>query len=433
MTMKRIEQLYARFLQYPDVSTDTRKTMKDSIFFALSGGQFNGNQFAGQALEQGAALVVLDDPLYVISGDDRYFLVKDSLKTLQALALFHRRHFSIPVLAITGTNGKTTTKEAVARVLASEKNLVATAGNLNNHIGVPLTLLRINKDTEIAIVEMGANHPGEIKALCVLAEPTHGLITTIGKAHLEGFGSLEGVIQTKKELYDYIKEKGGSLFVNKDDNLLMRLSEGIQRFTYAKESADVNAYLIESQPSILLEWIKSRDKFRVESHLYGSYNFYNLVAAIGIGCYFGITPEHICQSLNNWESRNNRSQSLRTKKNMVIMDAYNANPDSMSVAIADFAGHAFAKPVLLLGDMFELGSAALAEHEAILTLIRKFGFQHVLLMGKEFMKVADGSEYHVFATTDEAAAFLQQHPIIDSQVLLKGSRGMKLEKLFQYL
>lgn len=433
MLMKEIERLYNYFLKHPKISTDTRKEVEGTIFFALSGGLFDGNRFAAKALGQGAALVVVDDVASVVPSDDRYFLVENTLTALQDLARFHRRHFSLSIIGITGTNGKTTTKEALTVVLSSEKNLVATQGNFNNHIGVPLTLLRLTSATELAVIEMGANHPGEIRSLCEIAEPTHALVTNIGKAHLEGFGDIEGVIQTKKEIYDYIKEKGGTLFVNKDDNLLMSLSEGLPRFTYGKDTADINAQLINAHPSIHIEWFEGTQKFRIESHLYGRYNFYNLVAAITIGRYFGITPEHICQSLSSWEPRNNRSQNIRTEKNMVIMDAYNANPDSMSVAIADFASNAFNKPVLLLGDMFELGSVAQAEHGSILALVRELGFQDVFLIGKEFNQVAKNTSFKIFVTTDECAFYLQKYPIFDSQILLKGSRGMQLEKLLQYL
>ena len=431
--MKKTEQLYKLFLQYPNISTDTRKELNNSIFFALSGENFNGNKFALEALNKGAVIAVVDDRSYLVAGDNRYFFVEDCLIALQDLALFHRRHFSIPVIAITGTNGKTTTKEAIARVLASEKKIVATEGNFNNHIGVPINLLHINRETEVAVIEMGANHPGEIGSLCKIVEPTHGLITNIGKAHLEGFGSMQGVIETKKELYNFVKKNGGTLFVNKEDQLLMSLSKGIHRFTYGKTDADFNVQLLSAQPSLQLQWQENNKKYTVESQLYGSYNFYNLAAAIAIGRFFGILVGHVVHALSGWETRNNRSQQLETGHNHIILDAYNANPDSMLLAITDFAEHAFAKPVLILGDMFELGEAAAKEHEFILTLLDKYKFQDVMLVGKEFVKTTVGGSRKTFVSTDEAAKYLQKYPIRNSQILIKGSRGMQLEQLVQYL
>ncbi len=431
--MKSIEQLYHLFLEHPLVTTDSRKNVEGSIFFALSGDQFNGNYFAGQALEKGAAQVVVDDPDVVVPGDNRFFLVKNVLASLQQLAHYHRRHFSIPLLAITGTNGKTTTKEAVRRVLLSQKEVVATQGNLNNHIGVPLTLLRITHETEVAVIEMGANHPGEIRFLCEIAEPTFGLITNVGKAHLEGFGSLQGVIQTKKELYDYLAEKGGHVFVNADDALLMKLSDKLPRFTYGKSNANITARLVDNQSNVALAWKEANTLYHLKTKLYGSYNFYNLLAAITVGRFFGVKPENIGHALEVWEPDNNRSQSLHTGRNLVILDAYNANPESMRLAITDFSKHAFSDPLLILGDMFELGIAASGEHKAVLNLVQELAFADVILVGKEFARIAGGLAIQTFDTTAQAIEFLQENPVKDKQILVKGSRGMQLETLLPYL
>ncbi len=431
--MKSIEQLYHLFLEHPSVTIDSRKNVKDSVFFALSGDQFNGNYFAGQAIEKGAALVVVDDAEVLVPGDNRFFLVENALAALQQLARHHRRHFSIPVLAITGTNGKTTTKEAVSRVLESQKKVGATQGNLNNHIGVPLTLLQITDETEIAVIEMGANHPGEIRFLCEIAEPTFGLITNVGKAHLEGFGSLQGVVQTKKELYDYLAKKGGHVFVNADDALLMKLSDKLPRFTYGNSNANITASLDDNQSNVALDWEESDTLYHLRTRLYGSYNFYNLLAAITVGRFFGIMPENIGRALEVWEPDNNRSQSIQTGRNLVILDAYNANPESMRLAITDFSKHAFSSPLLILGDMFELGIAASDEHKAVLSLVQKLAFPDVILVGKEFTSIAGKSAIQTFESTAQVIEFLQNNPVKNKQILVKGSRGMQLETLLPYL
>lgn len=431
--MNATKQLYALFQQYGEISTDTRKKLEDTIFFALSGEHFNGNRFAGQALEKGASAVVVDDPSVVVEGDVRYFLVENVLKALQELARYHRRHFACPVIGITGTNGKTTTKEAVKRVLSSEKQVVATEGNLNNHIGVPLTLLRLNATTDFAVVEMGANHPGEIEFLCHIAEPTHGLITNVGKAHLEGFGSLEGVIKTKKELYNYLAQKGGVAFVNADDTRLMEFSAGLLRVTYGAAEADFRGRLLENTNHLSLVWYDQEQQYTLRTQLYGSYNFYNLLAGIAVGRYFGVGPDHIRRALESWQPDNNRSQQLATPSNQVILDAYNANPESMKMAITDFAQHQFEHPMLILGDMFELGEEAVKEHQAVVELIQKHAFQSVILVGETFALFKDHPNLTVFKNTNEAIAFLKRHPVRHRHILVKGSRGMKLEQLVPYL
>ncbi len=431
--MKNLEKIVTLFRQHPVVSTDTRNLEKESLFFALSGENFNGNRFASEAIEKGAVAAIVDDPEFVPENNNRYILVENTLNTLQQLAKFHRQQFDIPVLAITGTNGKTTTKELCAAVLSTEKNICSTVGNLNNHIGVPMTILNIQKETTLAIVEMGANHPGEIAKLCQIAQPTFGLITNIGKAHLEGFGDIQGIINTKNELYQFIKDNAGTVFVNKDNPLLMELSEGIPCSTYGTPPADVEGKLEKADPYVKIRWCRKEKDIDIQTQLYGSYNFSNVTAAIAIGTYFGISASGIVQALKNYQPENNRSQLFQTQKNTLILDAYNANPESMALAIDDFAAHRFPNPVLILGDMFELGESTEREHKKIIDRLQVAGLRHVILVGKEFYKTEGAYLYRKFATTKEAEQYLQSHPIKNAHILIKGSRGMQLEKIIQYL
>ncbi len=431
--MKNLEKIVALFCQHSSVSTDTRKLEKGSLFFALSGENFNGNSFASQAIENGATAAIVDDPEFVPENDNRYILVENTLNALQQLAIYHRQRFDIPVLAITGTNGKTTTKELCSAILSTEKNICSTEGNLNNHIGVPMTILNIQKETTLAIVEMGANHPGEIAKLCQIAQPTHGLITNIGKAHLEGFGDLQGIINTKIELYQFLKNNKGTAFVNKDNPLLIELSEGIPCITYGNPPADTEAKLEKADPFVKIRWCRKEKEMGIQTQLYGSYNFSNVAAAIAVGTYFEISASGIVRALQKYHPENNRSQLLQTQKNTLILDAYNANPESMTLAIDDFAAHRFPNPVLILGDMFELGESAEKEHEKIVERLQTIGFQHVILAGKEFYKTTKSSPYRKFATTKEAEQYLQNNPIRNAHILVKGSRGMQLEKIIQYL
>ncbi len=433
MRMENFKKIYKLFRRHSLVSTDTRKLEKGSLFFALSGENFNGNRFAEIALEKGALAVIVDDPEFVPENDNRYILVESTLNTLQKLAKFHRQQFDIPILAITGTNGKTTTKELCAAVLSAEKDICATEGNFNNHIGVPLTLLHIGTDTEIAIVEMGANHPGEIEHLCEIAQPTHGLITNISKAHLEGFLDLQGIIYTKNELYTSIKNNAGMVFVNKDDLLLMQLSEGINRFTYGIPPADTEGKTEQANPFVVLDWLRETGRLQIKTRLYGSYNFNNIMAAIAVGKYFGISETGIVRALKNYKPRNNRSQLYQTQNNTLILDAYNANPKSMKLAIQDFASHRFPHPVLILGDMFELGKSAEEEHKNIVKQLELSGFQNIILIGKDFYRIAPEQPFLKFTSTEEAAQYLKSHPIKEAHILVKGSRGMQLEKLIEYL
>ncbi len=431
--MKNLDKIVTLFRKCSGISTDTRKLENGSLFFALSGENFNGNHFASEAIEKGAAVAIVDDPKFVPENDDRYILVENTLNALQELAKFHRQQFDIPILAITGTNGKTTTKELCAAVLSSEKSICSTKGNFNNHIGVPLTLLNINHKTEAVIVEMGANHPGEIAKLCEIAQPTHGLITNIGKAHLEGFGDFQGVINTKNELYQFLKNNTGTVFVNKDNPLLMDLSEGIAGITYGNPPADVEGKLKKNKPLTEIIWYRKTGNTNIQTQLYGSYNFSNVMAAIAVGKYFGISEPGIARALKNYQPDNNRSQLYQTQNNTLILDAYNANPESMALAIDDFAKHRFSNPVLILGDMFELGKSAEEEHNKIIEKLKKTDFQQIIFVGKDFYKTVPAHLYRKFVTTKEAAQYLKSHPIKDAHILIKGSRGMQLESIIQYL
>lgn len=431
--MKEVEQLYSLFLKHPKICTDSRNDVKGAIFFALSGELFNGNRFAKEALGKGAALAVVDDWDVVDKNDSRFFYVPDVLKTLQDLARWHRQQFQIPILGITGTNGKTTTKELVYNVLKTEKETICTQGNLNNHIGVPVTLLSLKATTEIAVVEMGANHPGEIEALCQIAEPTHGIITNIGKAHLEGFGSYEGVIKTKNELYESIRKSEGIVFVNQNDALLMKLSKGIERTTYGQSDADVNGKLLDSKPFLKIKQESEEVDWDIETNLYGNYNFNNVMAAVAVGKYFGISVANIKRALENYTPKNNRSQVLKTESNTIILDAYNANPGSMPLAIETFASQDFDNKILILGDMFELGKDAAKEHQRIVDLLKEKSFKQVILVGKDFFNTQKDKNYTALKTTQEAAVYLTNQKITGNTILIKGSRGMKLETLVQHL
>lgn len=428
---EHIQYLYSQFLKYPKVSTDTRKDVRNSLFFALSGEQFNGNKFAAAAMENGAVAAIIDDERYAIG--DQFILVPNTLQALQQLAAYHRKMSDVFVFAITGSNGKTTTKELVAAVLESEKKIIASQGNLNNHIGVPLTLLNICADTEIAVVEMGANHVGEIAALCEIARPNAGLVTNIGKAHIEGFGNFEGVVRAKSELYRFLRNTSGKTIVNADDELLMTQSEGIKRFTYGQNAGIIVGKLIERNPTLIFNWQYEKEAQLCKTNLYGAYNFNNLMAAVTVGKMFGISNENINESLSLYVPKNNRSQQYNTLKNQLILDAYNANPVSMREAILSFQEWNPANPFLILGDMFELGEEARMEHEEVIRQIEKIGFRNVLLIGKEFSHCKIPDYFRCFESTQQAGDYVQKHPIKNANILLKGSRGMHLESLLNYL
>jgi UDP-N-acetylmuramoyl-tripeptide--D-alanyl-D-alanine ligase len=429
--MKRLKELYKVFLKYPKISTDTRKEIENTIFFALSGDNFNGNAYAKPALERGARLVVIDDEAYYCG--ENCLLVNNVLTTLQGLALLHRKKHPIPIVGITGSNGKTTTKELISSVLGSSKNSIATVGNFNNHIGVPLTLLRITNQTELAIVEMGANHIGEIAALCKIAQPNIGIITNIGKAHLEGFGNFEGVIKAKNELYQYLDENNGLAIVNANDALLMDLSKNLQRFTYGNRRADMKGRLTKTNPTLELEWAYAKTSYPLKTQLYGRYNFQNIMAAVATGIYFHIRPEMINVAIANFVPGSNRSQKIETAENSIMLDAYNANPVSMTEAIKSFNDYAPQNPWLILGDMFELGKSADEEHRHIVELIGKLGFEQVILVGKDFYKLKGLTKYICCQTTGDASQYLTDNKITDANILVKGSRGMQLETLLKQL
>ncbi|MEI6822543.1 MAG: UDP-N-acetylmuramoyl-tripeptide--D-alanyl-D-alanine ligase [Bacteroidota bacterium] len=422
-----IKELYQIFLKHPQVSTDTRKIIKDSIYFAIKGKNFDGNLFASSALENGAAFAVIDNEKYYID-NGKYILVKDTLATLQQLALNHRQNLNILIIGITGTNGKTTTKELINVVLSEKYNTLATIGNLNNHIGVPLTILGITKDTEIAIIEMGANHVGEIGELCKISQPDYGIITNIGKAHLEGFGSFEGVIKAKNDLYIHIKDKKGKIFINSNNELLMNLSKDIDKITYGTSDTDFCCgEIISANPNVEISYRYNDLDFNFKTNLVGSYNFENIMAAICVGIYFNVDHHLLKKALETYVPTNNRSQVVKTEHNTLILDAYNANPTSMEQAISNFAKMDTNNKVLIIGDMLELGSYSLDEHQSILNLIEKDNFQNVILVGKDFKTV--NKNFLSFTTSDEAREWLKNNPIINSTILIKGSRGIKLEKI----
>ena len=387
-----IETIYQHYLKAYKVSTDSRKIEKDAVFFALKGENFDANDFALQVAEQGMASLVVanrkDLPQH-----ERILIVDDTLKTLQDLAAYHRTQSKAIVLSITGTNGKTTTKELVSAVLAKKYNIIHTMGNLNNHIGVPLTLLSIQPDTEIAVVEMGANHPGEIDFLCKIADPDYGLITNIGKAHLEGFGSFEGVIKTKTELYRHIKSHGKAVFVNQGNPLLWEQSEGQNRITYGRHCAtDAPVVPGACSPYLSVVW----KKHLIQTHLVGSYNFENVAAAIGVGQYFKVDENDIIKALEAYIPTNSRSQVIETQKNRIIMDAYNANPTSMCAALINFANICGKNSLLILGDMRELGTASEEEHRSILALMKELGYKEAMLVGQSFRAYNENASWQTF-------------------------------------
>jgi len=419
--LSEIQKLYDVFEKYPAISTDSRNIVKDSIFFALKGDHFDGNEFAMNALEDGASFAVIDNPRF--KTDNRFILVENVLNTLQLLAGEHRKKLNIPVIGITGSNGKTTTKELIAAVLSTQYNCRATKGNLNNHIGVPLTLLSMNCQTEIAVVEMGANHIGEIDDLCRIAVPDFGIITNIGKAHLEGFLTIENIIQTKSALYRSVEKFGKTVFVNADDSLLMTLSDKQNRYTYSRETAgDVNAHLICTDVYLTLEWMGHVMK----TNLFGVYNIYNVLAAITIGKYFKISDDNIVKAIKSYNPVNNRSQLIKTKRNTVVMDAYNANPTSMEAAIKSFLVMNSDSKVLILGDMLELGNDSLQEHKNIISLIANQGIRDVFLVGEMFSAAAD-KHFKTFGNVDALKAYLEEKHFVEKTILVKGSRGIRLE------
>lgn len=425
MKFPTIQDLYYVFKRHSAITTDSRKIPAGSVFFSLKGESFDGNQFAEAALNLGASYAVIDDETKYKEG--KYILVADCLKTLQELAIYHRSQLKIPFIAITGSNGKTTTKELIKAILSTKYKTLATEGNFNNHIGVPLTILAITSEIEIAVIEMGANHIGEIAMLCEIAQPDLGLITNIGSAHIGEFGGFEGIIKAKTELYEYLKKKKGKIFINIDNKLLISKSEGIEKICYGKSNG---SYCL-CKPVEGFSTLKiSYENEIITTHLIGTYNFENAAAAICIGKFFHIEAPLIKQAIEAYIPSNNRSQLVRKEKsgNIITADCYNANPSSMEAAI-----NASSASVAILGDMFELGSFSEIEHKRIFNLAEK-KFKTLILAGKNFSEAAKGRKSISFLTTDQLLEWMKKNPpIVNSQILLKGSRGMKMEKLLDLL
>jgi UDP-N-acetylmuramoyl-tripeptide--D-alanyl-D-alanine ligase len=423
------EQLYKIFLRYPSIQTDTRKLKDGDIYFALKGPNFNGNAFAEQAIEKGAAYVIVDEKESV--NNDRIILVDDSLHTLQELAKYHRQQFKIPFIAITGTNGKTTTKELIHAVLSTTYKTYTTQGNLNNHIGVPLTLLSIRNDAEMAVIEMGANHQKEIESYCKYTLPTHGLITNCGKAHLEGFGGVEGVQKAKGELYDFLRDNNGTAFLMNDYDYLNRMSRGIRTIiTYGMEEADVVGKLSQSQSSFLSVFIeKGADIDQLNTCLVGDYNLPNVLAAVTIGKFFRVKEENIKIAIETYSPSNSRSQLIERNGNKIILDAYNANPSSMKVAIENFARMNADNKILLLGGMAELGEESLTEHQQLIDLINKYDWKEVVLVGGDFLNI--NGPFKKFPNSTEAGKWLKEQHFENAYMLIKGSRSMQMEKIIE--
>ncbi len=427
--------LYRIYLECTDVTTDSRHCPAGSLFIALKGESFNGNAFAAQALADGCSYAVVDEGCWVVEGDSRYILVDNCLETLQQLANYHRRQLGTPVIGITGTNGKTTTKELISAVLSQSYNVLYTQGNLNNHIGVPLTLLRLKPEHELAVVEMGANHPGEIRFLAHIAEPDYGIITNVGKAHLEGFGSFEGVIKTKGELYDYLRSKEGtSIFIHHDNPYLKGIAQGLKQLPYGSdETLYVNGHVTGNSPYLTFAWKAGQDGecHQVETQLIGEYNFPNALAAIAIGCFFKVAPGKIDEALEKYTPQNNRSQLKKTANNTLIIDAYNANPTSMRAALENFRNMQAEHKSLILGDMRELGKESLNEHQKIIDFIRECGFEEVYLVGSQFAET--NHAYRTYANVQELINELSHTPLKGCTVLIKGSNGIRLSNVVEHL
>lgn len=425
--MKTIEKIYQQYKKRNLISTDSRKIDKDCVFVAIKGERFDGNDYALQVATDKVASCVIADRKD-LTQHERIFIVDDSVETLQRLAKHHREQCNIPVIGITGTNGKTTTKELVSAVISQKYNIINTQGNFNNHIGVPLTLLQIKPETEIAIVEMGANHPNEIAQLCEIAQPNYGIITNIGKAHIEGFGSLEGVIKTKNELYAYLKTKNGKVFVNHDNDLLVELSQGLSSVRYGtKEGADIKGRIISSDPYLTIEWNGNE----IKTNLVGEYNFENVMVAITVGYYFNVDENLIINALENYHPTNNRSQFIKSEHNEIVMDAYNANPTSMQRSLNNFRKIAGDEHLLILGDMRELGNESEKEHRTIVELINRLQFSNVILVGEEFKKA--NKDFNTFSDIKELIDYISENPIRGKKILVKGSHSMHLEQLSNIL
>ena len=422
-----IEALHKHFIKSSGICTDTRSINNNCLFFALKGANFNGNTFANNALKKGAYKVIIDEKEFL---NDHSILVHNVLETLQELATFHRNYLKIPIIALTGSNGKTTTKELINAVLSKKYKTVATKGNLNNHIGVPLTLLAMNSNTEIGIVEMGANHHKEIELLCEIAKPDYGYITNFGKAHLEGFGSLEGVIEAKTEMYRYLKSKKNTVFINFNDKKQRNHSEGINRYTFGGEGQDCTIKLVDTSNEVLISYQNTT----IQSHLIGHYNYTNIAASIAIGEFFNVTAQNIKAAIENFIPDKNRSQLIEKGSNRIILDAYNANPSSMMAALENFVQSQGDQKTVFLGDMFELGPDAEKEHQNIVSYLENNYKGTCYLVGENFNKTTvNFSTIYKFKTFEELKISLVKTMITNQYILIKGSRGMALERVLKYL
>lgn len=427
----KLTDLHKVFRESTGVTTDSRKIQPNNIFFALKGDNFNGNEFAEEAIQKGAKLVVIDEKKY-FTDKDKMFLVDNVLQTLQDLAKLHRDYIGLPVIALTGSNGKTTTKELIYQVLKQKYKTQATIGNLNNHIGVPLTLLAIEEDTDIAIVEMGANHQKEIEQLCTITQPDFGYITNFGKAHLEGFGGFEGVIKGKSELYDYLLANQKMCFVNLDDELQVKKSSGIRQFNFSTQNKNANVFFdqVEAQPMATI----TTKGINIHSQLTGTYNAVNICAATCIGTFFGIDLNTIKQAIEEYTPTNNRSQWIEKGDNKILLDAYNANPSSMKVALQNFSQLDLPNKLLILGDMFELGKESDAEHLRIIEWAKGSNIQ-TFFVGEHFYKhqQKQSEVFSFFNNFEDLKSFLVEEKINTKTILIKGSRGMQLERVLEHL
>ena len=432
----KIEELYSIFLKHPDISTDSRKISEGCLFFALKGENFNGNLFAHKAIEKGASYAIVDEAKDK-DIDDKIIIVDNVLKCLQDLAHYHRHQLKTKILAITGTNGKTTTKELIYAVLSEKFNVVSTFKNLNNHIGVPLSLLRLTTQTQIGIIEMGASHPGEIADLCKIVDPDLGIITNIGKAHLEGFKSLEGVIKTKAALYDYLRIKGGKCFINIDNSLLLKQASSLEQITYGKsEKAQLTGIPIKGKYFLSVNILFPKGWLDIHSKLIGSYNFENIMAAASVGLYFGVDPLNIAKAIKNYIPDNNRSQLIKIRSNKIVMDAYNANPTSMRASIENFSDIDHPNKSIILGDMMELGEQSENEHQKIVDFIQTKDFSDIYLVGSCFEKTNTKTNTKIkkFSSTDILLEYLKKAKHAEEKlILIKGSRGIKLEKILEFI
>lgn len=430
-----ISELYSIFKEHPVVTTDSRDCPPGSVFFALKGASFNGNAFAAAALDKGCAYAVIDEKKYAPEDDGRYILVDDCLKTMQQLANYHRRELGTTIIGITGTNGKTTTKELIAAVLGEKYNVLYTSGNFNNDIGVPKTLLRLTAEHEIAVIEMGASHPGDIKTLVDIVEPDYGIITNVGRAHLQGFGSFEGVIRTKGELYDFMRANGGKVFVDADNGYLADIAHGLEQVKYGtgdKEDICVNGQTQSCDPFLNFKWRHGGGEWHnVSTHLIGSYNITNMLAAVCIGLYFGVSQEQTDHALSNYIPSNNRSELKITGRNRLIIDAYNANPTSMDAALRNFNDMKAERKMVILGDMGELGDVSMEEHQKIVYLLMQCDLADVWLVGEEFGNIS--CDFRKFKNVDEVKSALAASPIEGFCILIKGSHSTGLYQLPQLL